>query len=295
MRKVYGVIFSLILLFSLLIYGCSNDNDDDADAVEEDESKITIGATPWTSTEFPSEVAKSILEDMGYEVEIKEGELGVIFTALAEDDIDMFLDYWDPQFEEYLDKYSDSVEKVSTSYDNAERGLAVPTYMTEVDDVKDLKGVEDEVDNEILAIEESDPAIEAIPELIDSYDLDMEMINSTEPAMLSAVQDKIENQEPVVFFGWRPHSMFEMLDVKLLTNEDEPDLNTPSTVYTVANKNLEENNSDIYHFLKNWDMSLEEVEEMIIRVENNEESPKDLAEEWIEENQDRVEDMKEVD
>jgi len=111
--------------------------------------------------------------------------------------------------------------------------------------------------------------------------------------MLTAAEDKMEKKEPVVFFGWRPHSMFEMYDVKLLTNEAEPDLNTPSTVYTVANKKLEENDEDIYKFLKNWDMSLEEVEEMIIRVENEEEDPADLAEEWIEENPDRVEAMKE--
>lgn len=291
MKKTYAILGVMLILISILIFGCSNDNTSQAD--EEDEDKIKIGATPWTSTEFPSEVAKSILEDMGYEVEIKEGELGVIFSALAEDDVDMFLDYWDPQFEEYLDKYSDSVEKVSTSYEGADRGLVVPEYMEGVNDVEDLKGIEDEVDNEILAIEESDPAIEAIPELIESYDLDLEMINSTEPAMLTAAEDKMEKKEPVVFFGWRPHSMFEMYDVKLLTNEAEPDLNTPSTVYTVANKKLEENDEDIYKFLKNWDMSLEEVEEMIIRVENDEEDPADLAEEWIEENPDRVEAMKE--
>lgn len=291
MKKTYTILGIMLIVASIFIYGCSNDNTSQAD--EEDKDKIKIGATPWTSTEFPSEVAKSILEDMGYEVEIKEGELGVIFSALAEDDVDMFLDYWDPQFEEYLDKYSDSVEKVSTSYDGADRGLVVPEYMEGINDVEDLKGIEDEVDNEILAIEESDPAIEAIPELIESYDLDLEMINATEPAMLTAAEDKMEKKEPVVFFGWRPHSMFEMYDVKLLTNEAEPDLNTPSTVYTVANKKLEENDTDIYKFLKNWDMSLEEVEEMIIRVENDEEDPADLAEEWIEENPDRVEAMKE--
>src|SRR5699024_3111945 len=160
MKKTYAILGVMLILAPTLIFGCSNDNTSQAD--EEDKDKIKIGATPWTSTEFPSEVAKSILEDMGYEVEIKEGELGVIFSALAEDDVDMFLDYWDPQFEEYLDKYSDSVEKVSTSYEGADRGLVVPEYMEGVNDVEDLKGIEDEVDNEILAIEESDPAIEAI-------------------------------------------------------------------------------------------------------------------------------------
>src|SRR5699024_4947241 len=280
----------LIVLFSaFIVTSCSNNSESNEN---EDKETVRIGATAWTSTTFPSEVAKSVLEDMGYDVEIVEAELGALFASLSEDDLDMYVDYWEPQFKEYLDKYSNDIEKVSVSYEGAERGFAVPKYMEDIEDSGDLKSREEEFDNEFLAIEESDPAMEEVPKLIDIYDLDLDVINATESAMMSAAEDKIENEEPVVLIGWRPHNMFDMLDIKLLSNEEAPDIYNPSTVYTIANKKLEENDSTIYKFLENWSMSLDDVEEMITRVEEDDEDPADLAAEWIEDNPDTVEKMK---
>jgi len=285
----------IVTIISIVILGCSADNADSNTNNTEDKETITLGATPWSSTQFPTEVAKIMLEDIGYNVEIKEAELGALFASLAEDDLDIYMDYWEPQFEEYFDRYSDTIEKVSTSYDDAERGFAVPTYMEDIEDIGDLKGREDEFDNEVLGIEESDPAMAEVPKLIETYDLDMEMLNSTESAMLTAAEDKIEKEEPVVIIGWKPHSMFEMLDIKLLTNEEAPDIYNPSTVYTIANQNLEKDNSEAYNFLKNWSMDIEDVEEMITRIEEEDADPENLAEEWIEENPDKVEKFQDID
>src|SRR5699024_12090319 len=104
---------------------------------------------------------------MGYDVEIVEAELGVLFASISKNDLEMYVNYWEPQFKEYLDKYSDDIEKVSVSYEGAERGFAVPKYMEDIEDIGDLKGREEEFDNEFLAIEESDPAMEEVPKLID--------------------------------------------------------------------------------------------------------------------------------
>lgn len=285
----------IVTIISIVILGCSADNADSNTDNTEDKETITLGATPWSSTQFPTEVAKVMLEDIGYNVEIKEAELGALFASLADDDLDIYMDYWEPQFEEYFDRYSDTIEKVSTSYDNAERGFAVPTYMEDIEDIGDLKGREDEFDNEVLGIEESDPAMAEVPKLIETYDLDMEMLNSTESAMLTAAEDKIEKEEPVVIIGWKPHSMFEMLDIKLLTNEEASDIYNPSTVYTIANQNLEKDNPEAYSFLKNWSMDIEDVEEMITRIEEEDADPENLAEEWIEENPDKVEKFQDID
>lgn len=285
----------IVTIISIVILGCSADNADSNTDNTEDKETITLGATPWSSTQFPTEVAKVMLEDIGYNVEIKEAELGALFASLADDDLDIYMDYWEPQFEEYFDRYSDTIEKVSASYDNAERGFAVPTYMEDIEDIGDLKGREDEFDNEVLGIEESDPAMAEVPKLIETYDLDMEMLNSTESAMLTAAEDKIEKEEPVVIIGWKPHSMFEMLDIKLLTNEEASDIYNPSTVYTIANQNLEKDNPEAYSFLKNWSMDIEDVEEMITRIEEEDADPENLAEEWIEENPDKVEKFQDID
>jgi|SRR5699024_272007 len=209
---------------------------------------------------------------------------------MANEDLDIFLDYWEPQHEHYLEEYSDSVEVVSTSYENADWGLAVPKYMEDVNDVGDLKGKEDTLNNEVLAIEQSDPAVEDIPHVVDAYDLDLEALHSSEAAMLTGAKSKIENEEPVVLFAWRPHSMFDLLDIKLLTNEKATEYFESSAVRTVAHKGLKEKEPEVYEFLSNWELPIDDVEDMIFKIDNGE-NPADVAETWIDENQDKVDKM----
>lgn len=289
MKKALVILVTIVL--SIVMYGCTSSGvSNSTDRNVENNTKLTIGMTPWTSTVPPTKIVKILLEDMGYEVEEVDANLGVMMAGVAEGDVDIFMDYWEPQHSQYLDEFSDSIEVVSTSYDNAARGIAVPKYMEDVNDVGDLKGIEDTVNNEVLAIEESDPTVEEIPILIDLYDLDMEMINSSEAAMLADARTKIEREEPVVLFGWRPHSMFNLLDIKLLTNNIDPEILDPSTVHVVVHNELHQNAPEAYEFLSNWSIPIDDIEEMIIKIDNGED-PEEVAQEWIDNNQDKVDTM----
>src|SRR5699024_11578606 len=104
----------------------------------------------------------------------------------------------------------------------ADSSMVVPEYMDDMQDVGDLKGKEDLLDNQMYGIDAGDPAMQNMDKVIDSYDLDLELITSSEASMLSAAEDKMENEEPVVFYGWRPHSMFQDFDLKILSNDDAP-------------------------------------------------------------------------
>ncbi|QKY70231.1 glycine betaine ABC transporter substrate-binding protein [Lentibacillus sp. CBA3610] len=300
MKKTLVILITLLL--SIVMYGCtSNGNSEDAGSSSgasnetgnnnEEKPTLTFGKTPWTSTIPPTEIAKKVLENMGYKVEEKQAELGVVFTGLSEGDVNIFMDYWEPQHEHYLEEYSSSVEVVSTSYENADWGIAVPEYMEDVNDVGDLKGKEDTVNNEVLAIPESDPAVQDIPKAIDAYDLYMEMVNSSEAAMLAAAQEKIDEQEPVALFGWRPHTMFNMLDIKLLTHEEAPELFPSSTVKVVAHEGLKEKAPEAYEFLSNWSIPIDDLEDMLVKIDNGE-NPEDVAQTWIDNNQDKIDKMK---
>lgn len=291
MRKKYFT-FILIPLLFIMMFGCSPNNEasSDIDESQEDKQTLSLGKTPWTSTVPPTEIAKIILEDMGYKIEEKHANLGVVFAGLDSESLNIFMDYWEPQHEHYLEKYSDSVEVVSTSYENADWGLAVPKYMKEVNDVGDLKGMEDILNNEILAIEESDPAVDDIPHVVDTYDLDLETVHSSEAGMLTEAKSRIDEEEPVVLFGWRPHSMFEMLDIKLLTNEKATEYFESATVHIVAHKGLKKKAPDAYEFLSNWELPIDDVEDMIAKIDNGED-PVDVAQTWIDQNQEKVDEM----
>jgi len=80
MRKKYFT-FILVCLLSIIMVGCTSNNEvanenesNDIDENQENKPTLSIGKTPWTSTVPPTEIAKIILEDMGYKVKEKHAE-----------------------------------------------------------------------------------------------------------------------------------------------------------------------------------------------------------------------------
>lgn len=290
MKKSFAIL--LTILFSIVIYGCSSNSEvESGDSNTENKPTLTLGQTNWTSTIVPTEIVKQILENMGYNVEVSEAELGAVYTGLSTGDVDIFMDSWSPQQDQYMEEYSDSIERISASYEDADAGMVVPEYMEDINDVGDLKGKEDMVNNEIFAISEADPAMEDLQDIIDAYDLDMEMVNSSEGAMLAAAEDKIEAQEPVVLYGWEPHSMFQQLDLKILTNEQVPEIYGDTSVHVTVQDGLQEKAPEAYNLLNNWSISIDDMEEMITEIDNGQ-NAEDVAQNWIDNNQNEIDNMK---
>lgn len=284
---------SLLSILLIVVMGACSANDESSDEKESSEDiTLTFGVTDWTSTTPPTKIAGIILEEMGYNVDENKSDPGAVYAGMSRGDNDIFMDSWFPAQKQYVDKYSDSIENISVSYDEANSGMVVPKYMEDINDVGDLKGKEDIFDNEMLAIGEGDPAMESMKEVIAAYDVDIDMIHSSEGAMLAAALPKMEKEEPVLLYGWRPHTMFNKYDLKILTNEDAPEgLFEGSSVNIIVNKELKEKAPDAYEFLSNWSISIEEMEKMIARIDDGEDS-EDVAQEWIDNHQDEIAEMK---
>lgn len=296
MKKTLFILITILL--SIAMYGCSSgsDSEDTGNSATDDSTKPTInfGVTNWTSTVPPTKIAGKILENMGYKVKETNADAGSVYTGLANGDLDVFMDSWFPAQRQYIEKYSDSIESISVSYDNANSGMVVPKYMEDINDVSDLKGKEDIVNNEMFAIGAGDPAMQDMEKVIDFYDLDLEMINSSEAAMLAAAEGKMKEEKPVVFYGWRPHSMFDKYDLKILTNKEataEKGLFDKSTIHIIANKKFEEKAPEAYKFLSNWSISMEDMEKMIAKIDNGKD-PDDVTQAWIDNHQDKIDKMK---
>ncbi|WP_027964904.1 glycine betaine ABC transporter substrate-binding protein [Halalkalibacillus halophilus] len=285
MKRISLVIVSLIVAISLI--GCS-ENDSEAENVEDQD--LVLGLTTWTSTVPPTEIVKYILEDMGYNIEVKEANIGAIYVALAEGDIDIYMDSWYPQQTQYLEQYSDSIEQLSPIYEDANAGMVVPNYMEDINDVEDLVGNEDMVNNEVIAIEDGDPAMDELQELIDAYDLDLNLVNSSEGAMIAAAKASTDQEEPILLYGWRPHSMFNDMGLKILTNEEHPEYFSGSSIHPIANDELHEKAPGAYELLEGLTISIPDMEEMIIKIDNGEDA-EEVAQEWVEDNQDRIDEI----
>lgn len=282
-----------VLTAGALLAACGGNDGETANNNEEtgngEAGTVTLGVTPWTSTIPPTEIVKIIIEDMGYEVEETSADVSSVFMGLSRGDIDVFMDSWLPVHDNYFSEYEDDIIKLATSYEDADSGLAVPDYiLDEVSSIPELQGNEDVFDNALYGIEEGASATEQLRDLIDEYDLDLELVNSSEGGMIAQAQRDMSSENPVVFYGWRPHAMFNQFDIELL--EDPDGFFEESSVHVVVNHEFEDRASDVYAFLENWSISIDDVEEMILQIEEGEDEA-DVAQQWIDDNQDAVDEM----
>ncbi|SFE81883.1 glycine betaine ABC transporter substrate-binding protein [Alteribacillus iranensis] len=289
------VLFSLMtVLLILMIAGCGagdTEEENNEEAAEENtkDQTITFGVTPWTSTVPPTKIARLIVEDMGYEVEEISADVSSIYVGLSRGDISAYMDSWMPVHETYLNKYEENVEKTAKSYGPTESGVVVPEYMEDVEKVSDLKGKEEMLDHTFYGLEKGGSNAEVIDDFIEEYDLDLEQLNSSEGGMLAEARRHMTDEEPVVFYGWRPHTMFNKMDIKVL--EDEKKVKEDSSVYVMTNKELKESAPDVYEFLSNWSIEIDDLEEMMMKIEDEGQDPEEVAREWVDNNQDKVNEM----
>ncbi|SFM36366.1 glycine betaine ABC transporter substrate-binding protein [Salibacterium qingdaonense] len=297
MKKI--VLMIIFLLASIVLFACSQTDsegtsgegtEETTEANTEEKPELVLGLTNWTSTLPPTEIVTSILEEMGYSIEMEQANLAAIYAAMAEGDIDIYMDSWYPQQTQYLEEYSDSIEQLSPIYDNANAGMVVPEYMEDINDVADLVGNESMINNEVIAIEDGDPAMDELQELIDAYDLDVELVNSSEGAMISAAKASTDQNEPILLYGWRPHSMFNELGLKILTNKEHPEYFSGSSIHPLVYNNVNEKAPEAYEFLEDLTIPIPDMEEMIIKIDAGED-PEEVAQEWINDNRDRLDDM----
>jgi glycine betaine/proline transport system substrate-binding protein len=281
---IAGVVLVLVAAAGALM-GCG-----DRQHASEQASRgtIKIGVTSWTCTQPPSYIMKQLLEQEGYEVEFTHAEQPLIWTGLKTRDLHFFMDAWLPYTEaERWKEFKDDLVKVSTSYEEAPLGWVVPAYVEE-DSILELKGNAEKFDGKIIGISSGAAMTTISKEMIKGYGLEgFEVQESSEAAMMSVAKAAMANKEPVVFFGWRPHSMFTQFDIKFL--EEPKNYFKADKVFVLSYEGIEKDHPKAHDVMSRWSINVADLEEMMYRHENEEVSWEELASEWIEENPEKVE------
>lgn len=280
----------LILTFALLLVACGGSEDRKTEGNNDKSEKLVFGMTSWTSTEVPTHIVKKILEKVGYEVEFVVTEQPIIFSGLVDKEVDFFMDAWLPHTEKELwEEYGEKLEKVAVSYQNAPLGWVVPTYVEE-DSILDIKENSEKFDGKIYAIDSGAGITVISDQMKIDYELDdYEVVHSSETAMMSQVEKMISNEEPVIFVGWRPHSMFARYDLKFL--EDPLESFKEDSIYVISYKGIQEKHPKAYNVLSNWSIEISDLEDMMLQYEQDGVPIEQLAQEWIDNNEKKVQNM----
>jgi glycine betaine/proline transport system substrate-binding protein len=125
--------------------------------------------------------------------------------------------------------------------------------------------------------------------VIPGYDLDMKLVESSTPAMLSELEMAYEMRQPIVFFGWSPHWMNARYDFRYL--EDPKDLqgkfNDPAKISSIVNEDLPDDDPVAYAFLKVISLDEEQINQLEADI-NEAGDPDEGVKVWLEKNRDVV-------
>ncbi|WP_117149143.1 glycine betaine ABC transporter substrate-binding protein [Paraliobacillus zengyii] len=114
-----------------------------------------------------------------------------------------------------------------------------------------------------------------------------EQETSSAAAMLTALGDAIDNEEPIVVAAWSPHYMFAKYDIKYL---EDPNLvfGEAEHITTIVRNGLEEDMPGAYTILDRLYWELPVLEEALLDAQEMDFDFETVAQEWVDENSEIV-------
>ncbi len=254
--------------------------------------EVRFANVSWTGVTTKTELAVRILRSLGYEASNTMVSVPIAFKALDTGEADIFLGNWMPTQATMANKYFDkgTIEPLVASMPGAKYTLAVPTYAYEggLQHFKDIAKYADKLGNKIYGIEEGNDGNQIIQSMIDKdmFGLDdFQLIPSSEAGMLSQVQSFTKDERWIVFLGWAPHHMNEMIDMKYLdgsTSETFGKNDGTATVYTIVRDGFVEENKNVAKFLKNLIFPISMMNQIMTTLhEKDGLKPVDAGLDWV--------------
>ena len=159
-------IFFTVLLAVTIFFSCGNISD----------KKIRIAYANWAEGIAVTYLAKEILSEQGYRIELLNADIAPIFTSLARGKTDVFMDSWLPvTHADYFRKYNDELEILGQIYDSARIGLVVPEYVP-VHTIEELDGHTGRFSGEIVGIDAGTGIMKCTEKAIPEYGLDYRLM-----------------------------------------------------------------------------------------------------------------------
>lgn len=280
--KSIFMVTAIVLIMSLTFVGCTSGTDN-----ENDQQEVSISYVNWACATASTYLVKNILEiEYDYDVTLHDLEAGQMWQGLSTGDADFILAAWLPNtHSNYYSQFKDDVVNVGENYHGAMVGLVVPTYV-DIDSIEELNANIDKFEGQIVGIDSGAGIMAATNNAIEEYDLDLNLLESSDAAMTAELSRAIANNEWVVVTGWAPHWKFADFDLKFL--EDPKDVyGGEETINTIAREGFATDHPEIQTFLEKYYLSPEELGGLIATME--EYSNRDeAAQVWIEQNRELV-------
>lgn len=264
------MIFFTILFAVTTLFSCRHVSD----------NKIRIAYANWAEGIAITHLAKEILSEQGYRVELLNADIAPIFTSLARGKTDVFMDSWMPvTHADYFHKYDGKLEILGQVYDGARIGLVVPEYVP-IHTIGELDSHAKQFSGEIVGIDAGTGIMKCTEKAILEYDLDYKLMISSGPAMTALLKKAIDRKEWIVVTGWTPHWMFDRFRLRVL--EDSKNIyGDAEKIHSIARKGFRQQHPFAASLLGNIRLSDREINSLMRALEETRGVEKEVVRQWI--------------
>lgn len=269
MNKPKNRILAALLL--LLLVSCGNSPAG---------KKIKIGYTNWADCIAITYLTKEVLTEQGYDVELLNADVAPIFASISTKKIDVFMDAWLPvTHKEYMDRYGSRLDTLGEVYTGARIGLVVPDYVP-VSRIDELNAHKERFGSKIIGIDAGSGIMKVTNDAIAAYQLHLNLLTSSGPAMTASLKRAIDDREWVVVTGWTPHWMFERFKLKVL--EDPKGVyGTAESICSIAWKGFREKDPFAAQLISNIRLNDEEIASLMAALEESKTSEEATVKAWM--------------
>lgn len=301
MQRTGGFVKATLLGLSLVIGafvlgacggGGGGGSEDSGSSAGSDET-INFGTVDWPEAIAKTNVASTVVDALGYETDISEVSVPLVFQGLETGDLDVFVEAWFPTMQTNMDEIDqESVTSAATNLPEATFSVAVNREACDagVTSHEDLDQFADRFEAggtpTIYGIEPGNDGNQVVIDMIenDTYGLgDWEIVESSTNGMLSEVESRVDEGEWVAFTGWEPHWMNNKFDMCLLEDPEEAWGGT-SHVETLLNAEFAEGNPELDKFFGQMIVNKEIQANLIDQIDNSGKEPEQVALDWLNEN-----------
>ncbi|WP_280540283.1 ABC transporter substrate-binding protein [Chromohalobacter sp. 11-W] len=255
---------------------------------------VRFGTPQWPGATVKSEVARQLLDTLGYNTTLREASSSIILEGMSSGDLDINMALWRPSQSGMLDPRLAAGELVEVvkNIDGARFKLAVPEYVWDagVHSMADLAEHAERFDHTFYGIEPGNVGNELMQKAIDdgTYDLsDWRVAASSETGMMSQVESDIRNDQWIAFLGWEPHWMNVDFDIRYL-KDPENLWGDASSVSSVVASDFAEHHPNVITFLENMIVPIEVQDQWVYAYSREDQSLEDVAADWIQSHPERV-------
>ncbi|RTR00806.1 glycine betaine ABC transporter substrate-binding protein [Halomonas nitroreducens] len=258
-----------------------------ATAQAQDKGTVHLAYVEWSDAVASTNVMRAVLEQAGYEVELTSLSAAAMWQSVATGDADAMTTAWLPTtHEDYYKRLKDQIVDLGPNLDGTRLGLVVPAY-SEMETIGDINEHAEAIDGKITGIDPGAGLMSLTEEVVEAYDLDVDLQSGSGATMTASLQNAVGNEEEIVVTGWTPHWKFARWDLKYL--EDPKNVyGGAEQIHTMVRQGLEEDMPEAYAILDAFEWTPEQMGQVQLLNQQEDSDPYENAKQWVEEHPDVV-------